>query len=238
MPTFALILPAAGRSARFGGAAGKLLAPLAGLPVLAHSLGAFLSRDDVACAILPTRLPASGSTEPADVFPDAPSGLLALLGDSRVRLCAGGASRAASVRNALALVPPDVEWVAVHDAARPLVSNAVIGRIVAAAVAHGVAAPAVAVSSTIKEALGPLPAIASRTLARSMMWAMQTPQAMRRDALAAAFAACPLPLDDVTDDAQLLELNGQPVWLVPGEERNLKITTAIDLRIAEMLLRD
>jgi 2-C-methyl-D-erythritol 4-phosphate cytidylyltransferase len=67
---------------------------------------------------------------------------------------------------------------------------------------------------------------------------MQTPQVMRRADLLAAFDSCPLPLDRVTDDAQLLELAGRDVWLVPGEERNLKITTAMDLRIAEMLLRD
>ena len=65
---------------------------------------------------------------------------------------------------------------------------------------------------------------------------MQTPQFMRRDALLAAFENCPLPLDRVTDDAQLIELAGGEVWLVPGEERNLKITTALDLVVAEQLI--
>lgn len=235
---FALILPAAGRSARFGGPTNKLLAPLARSSVLARSLSAFLRRSDVCLAVLPTLLPPGGSTEPADVFPEAHPELIALLRDPRVRLCAGGSSRAASVRAALALVPPGVVWVAVHDAARPLVSNEVIDRALAAAVAHGAAVPALPTASTVKEARGPLPAVASRTLDRSTLWAMQTPQVMRRASLLAAYAACPVPLDAVTDDAQLLELNGQPVWLVPGDEQNLKITTAIDLRMAEMLLAD
>jgi 2-C-methyl-D-erythritol 4-phosphate cytidylyltransferase len=65
---------------------------------------------------------------------------------------------------------------------------------------------------------------------------MQTPQAMRRAALLDAFARCPIPLDQVTDDVQLLELAGHEVWLVAGEERNLKITTPTDLKLAEMLL--
>jgi 2-C-methyl-D-erythritol 4-phosphate cytidylyltransferase len=70
------------------------------------------------------------------------------------------------------------------------------------------------------------------------LWEMQTPQIMRRDALLAAFDRCPLPLDQVTDDAQLLELIGREVWLVPGDERNLKITTPLDLRVAEGLLAE
>jgi 2-C-methyl-D-erythritol 4-phosphate cytidylyltransferase len=66
---------------------------------------------------------------------------------------------------------------------------------------------------------------------------MQTPQAMRRQDLLDAFTACPIPLDQVTDDVQLLELIHKPVWLVEGEERNLKITTPLDIQIAEALLR-
>jgi 2-C-methyl-D-erythritol 4-phosphate cytidylyltransferase len=67
---------------------------------------------------------------------------------------------------------------------------------------------------------------------------MQTPQVMRRRDLVEAFERCPVPLDQVTDDAQLLELAGREVWLVEGEERNLKITTRMDLRVAEMWMRD
>jgi 2-C-methyl-D-erythritol 4-phosphate cytidylyltransferase len=89
---------------------------------------------------------------------------------------------------------------------------------------------------TVKQATGPLPAKVMRTLPRHELWAMQTPQVMRRAELSAAFATCPLPLEKVTDDVQVLELAGKEVWLVAGEERNLKITTASDIRLAEMYL--
>ena len=75
-----------------------------------------------------------------------------------------------------------------------------------------------------------------KTLPRHQLWAMQTPQIMRRIDLLAAFDACPIPLAEVTYDLQLLELIQKPVWLVQGEERNLKITTAMDLQIAEALM--
>jgi len=159
-------------------------------------------------------------------------------GDPRVRFCHGGDSRAQSVRNALQEISPNLKWVAVHDAARPLVSQEVIDRTFAAAQQHGAAVPALPVSLTIKQAAGPLPARVQRTVPRDMLWAMQTPQAMRRDELLAAFDSCPLSLEQVTDDVQLLELRGREVWLIAGEERNLKITTQIDLKIAEMILAD
>jgi 2-C-methyl-D-erythritol 4-phosphate cytidylyltransferase len=77
-----------------------------------------------------------------------------------------------------------------------------------------------------------LPAKVDRTVPRQSLWAMQTPQIMRRTDLLDAFERCPVPLDQVTDDVQLLELAGYPVWLVDGEERNLKVTTAVDIALA------
>jgi 2-C-methyl-D-erythritol 4-phosphate cytidylyltransferase len=133
-------------------------------------------------------------------------------------------------------VPEGVEWVAVHDGARPLVSQGLIDRVVGAAKRYGAAVPAVAVAVTVKEALGGLPARVVRTVPRAGLWGMQTPQVMRRRDLVEAFERCSVPLDQVTDDAQLLELAGREVWLVEGEERNLKITTRMDLRVAEMWL--
>jgi 2-C-methyl-D-erythritol 4-phosphate cytidylyltransferase len=155
-----------------------------------------------------------------------------------VMTCKGGACRAESVMRALQEIPKSIEWVAIHDAARPLVSQQLIDRTFAAAIEHGAAAPALPVSLTIKQAHGPLPARVQRTVARHELWAMQTPQIARRADLLEAFENCPLPLDQVTDDVQLLELQGKEVWLVPGEERNLKITTALDLKIAEFLLEE
>ena len=226
MPPFAVILPAAGASTRFGPQANKLFAPLRdGLPVIACTLEKFLARRDVALLVVAT--PAGGfrSTD------DHPA-LRRALDDPRVRQCPGGSSRADSVRHALAEIPASIEWVAVHDAARPLVPAAVIERVVEAAVRYGAAIPALPVVPTVKQADGPLPAKVQRTVPRRSLWAVQTPQVARRAALEAAYASCPVPLEQVTDEAQLLELAGQEVWLVPGDERNLKVTTPDDLHTA------
>jgi 2-C-methyl-D-erythritol 4-phosphate cytidylyltransferase len=222
MPDFAVILPAAGSSARFAGERDKLLEPLGDQPVIVRSLHAFLERRDVALVVIPTRRP--------DVLADQ------IPRDQRVKICPGGASRAESVRSGLARVPETIEWVAVHDAARPLISQQLIDATLAAAIEHGAAVPALPVTLTIKEASGPLPARVRRTVPRHELWTMQTPQIMRRADLADAFARCPLPLEQVTDDVQLLELIGREVWLIPGDARNVKITTPIDLEIARVLM--
>ncbi len=227
MEKFAVLFPAAGRSVRYGTGRSKLLENLAGRSVLQRAVEAFASREDVSDIVI--------AAPPEDV-----SVLAGALGhftrDTRVRFCPGGSCRAASVLSALKHVPENIDWVAVHDAARPLVSQGLITRTVDAAKDHGAAVPAMPVALTIKQAVGPLPAQVIRTVPRHELWAMQTPQIMRRSDLRAAFDSCPLPLDQITDDAQVLELAGMPVWLVEGEERNLKITAPSDLQMAEMLL--
>jgi 2-C-methyl-D-erythritol 4-phosphate cytidylyltransferase len=228
MEAFAIILPAAGSSTRFGGGSGKLLEFLAGEPVLRHSARAFLTRQDVESLVI---------AAPQDDVSTLIEALGPLGKDPRLRFCRGGANRAESVRNALRNVPEHIHWVAVHDAARPLTSQSLIDRTFAAARQYGAAVPAMPVALTIKQADGPLPAKVRGTVPRHTLWAMQTPQAMRREDLLAAFSACPIPLDRVTDDAQLLELASRDVWLVEGEERNLKITTRTDLHIAELILQ-
>jgi 2-C-methyl-D-erythritol 4-phosphate cytidylyltransferase len=228
-PRFAVILAAGGQSSRFA-RGNKLLAPLAGLPVIAHAFRAFRAHPEVHSIVV-------AAPDGTEFFRQASAELASMLADDRVKICAGGRTRAQSVGDALALLPRDIEWVAVHDAARPLVSRELIDRTMAAALAHGAAAPALAVQLTIKEAEGPLPAPVIRTLPRSSLWAMQTPQIMRRQALNDALQNCPLPLEQVTDDAQLLELAGHEVWLVEGEARNIKITTAEDLLLAEAILQ-
>jgi 2-C-methyl-D-erythritol 4-phosphate cytidylyltransferase len=227
MVPFALILPAAGQSTRFGGSRSKLLEMLGDKPVIAWSLEAFLRCSNLAMAVIPT----SDQTVLRTALERAG------LSMERVRFCPGGENRAGSVRNGLDRVGPEIEWVAVHDAARPLVSQALIEQTLTAAQKHGAAVPALPVHLTIKQADGPLPARVQRTIPRQTLWAMQTPQIMRRADLVAAFANCPIPLDQVTDDVQLLELAGREVWLVAGEERNLKITTPLDLHLAREMLR-
>ena len=226
MKSFAVIIPAAGRSVRFGGPRSKLQEILDGKTVIRRAVEAFLDRGDVSDVVIATTpgQPGENVPLPVEAF------------DPRIRFTPGGANRAESVLLALRRVPEDVEWVAVHDAARPLVSDELIARTLAAARQYGAAVPALAVALTVKQADGPLPAKVQRTIPRHSLWAMQTPQIMRREALLDAYKKCPVPLEQVTDDAQLLELAGEEVWLLPGEERNLKITTQADLKLAEMLL--
>ncbi|HZZ43652.1 MAG TPA: 2-C-methyl-D-erythritol 4-phosphate cytidylyltransferase [Tepidisphaeraceae bacterium] len=222
MHDLAVIVPAGGTSSRFGGEKNKLQELLAGTTVLQRSVDAFRSRLDVECIIVAGNL-WQEKNNPANT--------------ARIETCPGGPHRAQSVWNALKCIPTAVEWVAVHDAARPLISQTLIDRTLAAARKYGAAAPAMPVALTVKEIQGEhLPARVARTVPRDKLWSMQTPQIMRRSDLLQAFEQCPNPLAQITDDVQLLELAGKEVWLVEGEERNLKITTKSDLRIAEMWL--
>lgn len=228
MPSVAVILPAAGSSTRFG--RNKLLEPLAGTPVLLRAMRPFTQAK--ATLTLAGFYVATSHATGAQL---ARSNVLSSI-PAPVHLVDGGASRAQSVLNALKRVPHEVDFVAIHDAARPLVSPELIERLYAHAVTHGSAIPALAVKLTIKQATGPLPAPVQRTIPRQTLWEMQTPQVIRRSDLLNAFARCPLPLAEVTDDAQVLELAGLPAWLVDGEECNLKLTTPQDLALAEQLL--
>ena len=255
MPKFAVILPAAGSSARFGGPRSKLIEELCGLPVITRAVAAFVQRSDTHQILIavpndPHARAAPSQQNLARIDDPAPSRRANEIWDALARdpmvknrlgnqivLVPGGGTRAHSVLAALRRVPADVEWVAIHDAARPLVSQQLIDRTFAAAVEHGAAAPALPVQLTVKQATGPLPAQVQRTVPRSELWAMQTPQIMRRADLLSAYEECVYPLEDVTDDLQVLELTSRPAWLVRGEESNLKITTPQDIRVASMLIR-
>ena len=252
MPRFAVILPAAGSSSRFG--APKLVQDLAGVPVIARAVLPFVQRADTHQILIavpndPFATAAPSQQNLARIDDPVSSGRANEIWDALARepavknrlggqiaLVPGGPTRAQSVLAALKRVPADVEWVAIHDAARPLVSQELIDRTLAAAVEYGAAAPAVAVHLTIKQAAGPLPARVEKTVPRDSLWALQTPQIMRRSTLLRAFEECVYPMEHITDDLQLLELAGEQAWLVPGDERNLKITTPQDLLVAEMLL--
>lgn len=211
---FAVILPAGGSSARFG--SDKLSADLGGKSVIERTIDAFVHRDDVAQVIVAGR-----SIE---------------VSHHKVVCVSGGNCRAASVLHGLRAVDQTIEWVAVHDAARPLVSQDLIDRVFDAAIGHGAAGPALPVNLTIKRADGPLPDRTQTTVDRSALWAMQTPQVARRSNLLEAFQKCPIPIEQITDDLQLLELIGQPAQLVPGDERNIKLTNPLDLMIARLHL--
>lgn len=182
-----------------------------------------------------------------------PPGHVHDLGGHDLGVVAGGATRAQSVANALEAV--GTELVAIHDAARPLLTPALVEGVVATLLADPDAAGAIAaapVTDTIKrvarseaEASGRSspstgddpPRVVDATLDRSTLWAAQTPQVFRAEALRAALAASSDP-DAATDEAMLLEAAGERVLIHPSLEPNPKVTTPADLRLAELLLTE
>lgn len=234
-PTFAVILAAAGNSRRFTGPKGEGLAALGlaapqkkpfqdlkGRPVWLRALEPFLNRDDVVQRIVAL------SPEDLDWFKTKYRANLAFLD---LQLVEGGAERADTVERALSHVWADVDFVAVHDAARPLLAQEWVDAVFRAAEKHGAAIPATPINSTLK-LVAPDGRI-ERTVPREGLWAAQTPQVFRRQWLLDAFAQ----RGDVvaTDEAQLVERLGQAVHVVECSPMNLKITSPEDFRIAQAL---
>ncbi len=227
----AVILPAAGASARYGASGGrgkKVFADLAGKPVWQHALDLFARRPEVHAVYLVL------SSEDLPEF-RARYGPVLLFAYGNVEVVEGGAERADSVANALARVPESVEFVAVHDAARPLTPPAAIDAAFAEAGRTGAALVARRVADTLKRLDPATGALA--TVDRANLYAAQTPQVARRDWLVEAYAARGKLGVPATDDAQLLEALGKPAGLVEGSAANFKITTADDLELAEAVLR-
>ncbi len=156
------------------------------------------------------------------------------LASERVSVVPGGETRLGSVRNGLAALPEDLEVVAVHDGARPLVSAEVIRAVVEEAYESGAAIPAVPVKDTLKKVTNKQMWI-SGTPQRSAFWAAQTPQCYRRDVLAEALEKFP-DEKEATDESQVVERAGNRVKIVPSSYENIKITTPEDLVMAESLL--
>lgn len=200
----------------------KPLLELCGTPLLQHTLAPFLARSDVQWVVV---------AMPAELAAAPPHWLL---GDPRIDVVAGGAERVDSVRHALAAVPPAADIVLVHDAARPLVSAAVIERCIAAAAQGRSAIAAVPVTDTIKE-VDDGGRIVS-TPDRRRLWAAQTPQAFPAEVLRDAHARAVAERVSATDDAALVARFGGTVVVVEGAPENLKITTPADLAVAEALL--
>jgi 2-C-methyl-D-erythritol 4-phosphate cytidylyltransferase len=209
------LLVAAGSGERLGARRPKAFVMLAGRPMLEWSLDALRAAGvrDVVVALPRGEAPPAG--------------------------CAGvpgGVTRSASVRAALAAAPAGEDLVVVHDAARPLVEPELFARTLAALVEVDCATAAARVTDTVKEAGDD--GRVTRTLDRSRLWAVQTPQAFRRAALEAAMAVGDEVLAAATDDAWLVERAGGTVRVVESSPANLKVTTPHDLQIAELLIRE
>jgi 2-C-methyl-D-erythritol 4-phosphate cytidylyltransferase len=223
--TFAVILPAAGKSSRFHDKNYKKpFAPLAGKPVWLHSAEKFVGRGDVKQVLVVI------SPEDKEYFQFKFSANTAILG---IDVLEGGAERADSVAKALARVKADIEFVCIHDAARPCLADEWISTIFEVGQKTEAAIYAIPVAGTLKR-VGPNHQIVE-TVSREGLWEAQTPQVFRRQLLLEAhakrgdFAA--------TDDAQLVERIGHAVTIVPGSTINLKIATREDLRLAEQALK-
>ena len=213
------LIVAAGRGERLGSSRPKALVPLAGRPMLEWSVEALRGAEQVQSIVVAL---------PPEHLDAAPPGTVAV---------PGGAVRSQSVRAALGACG-EGDPVIVHDAARPLATTELFARVLEDLAGSGADAAIAAsrAADTIKE-VGPDGRTVSRTLQRERLWAVQTPQAFRRAALEAAMAqASERLLAQATDDAWLIERDGGTVRVVDAGAENIKVTTEVDLRLAELLL--
>ena len=226
--TVAAIVPAAGRGERLGPGAPKAMRPLGGTPMLVHAVRGMLHARLVDLVVVAA--PPGGEAEVASVLASHDVG-------KEVRVVAGGATRQESVRRALESLPPEVDIVLVHDAARPLtpseVADAVVNRVRAGADA---VVPGLPVTDTIKR-VDP-GGVVTETLLRAELVAVQTPQGFTRELLAKAHEAAVVDGFEASDDAGLAERVGAAVTVVPGSAEAFKVTRPADLVFAEALLRE
>ncbi|HEX8408927.1 MAG TPA: 2-C-methyl-D-erythritol 4-phosphate cytidylyltransferase [Thermoanaerobaculia bacterium] len=218
MSDLVVIIPAGGTGSRFGGPLPKQFVSLAGQPLILHVIERFLTEESVATVIVPV-----------------PEKLLGQMKNTaRVMFVGGGATRQESVIRGLAEAG-DAELIAVHDAARPLFSSAILNAVVAAAREVGAALPVIPVNDTIH--MMNADATVAQTLDRGMLGAAQTPQCFRAEILRDILERAQREGIEGTDEAGLAVRFGYTVKGIPGDPRNLKITVPEDLELAESYLR-
>jgi 2-C-methyl-D-erythritol 4-phosphate cytidylyltransferase len=218
-----VVIVAAGSGSRTGSGELKQFRWVAGRPMLLHSLQAFMARPDVACVVCV--LPKSHAGDP-------PPWIFQCDVD-RLMLSVGGRERHESVRNGLEDLPDEVRYVLVHDAARPLVTDDTIDRVIAEARAGRGAVAALPAVDTLKEVDDDGHIV--RTIDRARVWRAQTPQGFPREMIERAHAEAARSGGAATDDAGLCERLGLPVVVVRGSERALKITEEADFLRADAM---
>jgi len=227
MSKFSVIIAAAGKAERFGGAENKTFAKLDGRPVFLRSLEHFVTREDV-CQTILTVAPENAETMKSKYG--------ANLGFMGVKLVEGGEERCDTVIVALRVVSDDAEFVAVHDAARPCVTSEMIDAVFAEAVKSGAAILAAPITGTIKRVGESM--VVEATEPRKRLYEAQTPQVFRRDLLLDAYERLgPETRKEITDDAQLVERAGHHVSVVVSDPTNVKITTRADMTLAKAILK-
>lgn len=217
------VIVAAGSASRMGGI-DKVMAPLGGEPMICRTVRAFQNAPAIREIVIVTR-------------PDLiePITNLCKPYDKVIAVTEGGSSRQESVEKGLDALSNKVKLAAIQDGARPLISGDVIDRTVRAAHTYGAAAPGISVKDTIKVVTG---GIITDTPDRSTLQAVQTPQVFDYDLLRGALEKAREEGAQLTDDCSAVERLKMSVKMVEGDERNLKVTTPMDLKIAEMLLED
>ena len=217
------VIVAAGNASRMGGI-DKVMAELGGEPMIVRTARAFQQSDVIREIVIVTR-------------PDLIDKITALCADfDKVQaVVAGGADRAESVDNGLKALSPKVRLAAIHDGARPLITQEVIDRAVRTAHTYAAAAPGGPVKDTVKIVRG---GVVELTPDRSALQAIQTPQVFDLDLLKGALKKAKEDKATITDDCSAVERLGMGVRIVEGDERNIKVTTPMDLQIAELLLEE
>ncbi|MEF2838302.1 MAG: 2-C-methyl-D-erythritol 4-phosphate cytidylyltransferase [Oscillospiraceae bacterium] len=223
LKTCGAVIVAAGNASRMGGI-DKVMAELKGEPMIVRTVRTFQDCDAISEIVIVTR-------------PDLIQPISKLCRDMpKVKaVVAGGKSRQESVHLGLNALSDKVKLAAIQDGARPLITWQVIDRAVRAANSYGAAVPCVPVKDTIKVGDG---GVVTSTPDRATLFAAQTPQVFDFDLLRAALKKAELDGFSVTDDASAVEYLGMKVKIVDGDERNIKVTTPMDLKIAEMLLEE
>ena len=217
------VIVAAGTASRMGGI-DKVMAILKGEPMIVHTVRTFQNCDAIREIVIVTR---------EDLL--RPIMTLCRQFDKVRAVVAGGDSRPESVSNGLNALSERVKLAAIQDGARPLITWQVIDRVVRAANTYGAAAPAVPVKDTIKVVKG---GVVAATPDRSKLQAVQTPQVFDLDLLRSALKKAKEDGAEITDDCSAVERLGMSVKIVEGDERNMKVTTPIDLKIAEALMEE
>lgn len=217
------VIVAAGSASRMGGI-DKIMEPFDGEPLVMKSIRTFQNCDAIREIVVVTRQ-------------DLVIPIMSLCaGIEKVKaVVAGGSSRPESVNAGLNALSDKVKLAAIHDGARPLVTWQVIDRTVRAANSYGAAAPAIPVKDTIKAVHG---GIVKSTPDRKTLFAVQTPQVFDIDLLRGALKKAQEDKAEITDDCSAVERMGMSVKIVEGDERNLKVTTPMDLAVAKMLLEE
>lgn len=223
VPYCGAVIVAAGNASRMGGI-DKVMAPLVGEPMIVRTVRTFQQCDGIREIVIVTRQ-------------DLLVPIMDLCHDfDKVKLVVtGGKTRPESVEKGLRALSDKVKLAAIHDGARPLITWQVIDRVIRAAASYGAAAPAIPVKDTVKVVKG---GIVAETPDRSQLKAVQTPQIFDIDLLRTALKKASDDGAQITDDCSAVERLGMSVRMVEGDERNIKVTTPMDLKIAEAFLED